>query len=344
MSAEANQLKRLSRSPSSKPASSFIEADSHDSGNEEDGLSLTSSMYNFPMENGRRYHRYREGAYVYPNDEPELERLNLQHFILQQAFGGRSYFAPLRNPKRMLDIGTGTGVWPLEMAEEFPDCEIIGTDLSPIQPQMVAENVHFFIDDAAEEDWLYPPNHFDYIHTRAMAGSFEDFRHIIRQAFFYLKPGAWLESQEIMSKVYCDDGTMPDTWPFVTWSRDLDDAAIRNDRPIRIANKLKRWYEEAGFVDVHEEVFKVAANPWPKDEHMKRLGRLSMRNILEGLQGLSMATFHRALGWTKEEVEVYLVEVRKALQDRSVHAYHKIFVVWGRKPEDVVSQPRPKPS
>ena len=32
--------------------------------------------------------------------------------------------------------------------------------------------------------------------------------------------------------------------------------------------------------------------------------------------------------------QVYLVNVRRAISDRKVHAYHRVFVVWGRKPFD----------
>lgn len=34
----------------------------------------------------------------------------------------------------MLDIGTGTGLWAIEMADLFPNATVIGTDLSPVQP------------------------------------------------------------------------------------------------------------------------------------------------------------------------------------------------------------------
>lgn len=30
--------------------------------------------------------------------------------------------------------------------------------------------------------------------------------------------------------------------------------------------------------------------------------------------------------------QVYLVDVRKAIMDKSVHAYNKVYVVYGRKP------------
>jgi hypothetical protein len=58
---------------------------------------------------------------------------------------------------------------------------------------------------------------------------------------------------------------------------------------------------------------------------------------LDGISGFSMAVFNRAFNWTREEIEAYLVSVRPSIKDRSAHAYHKIYVVWGRKPETTES-------
>lgn len=180
------------------------------------------------------------------------------------------------------------------------------------------------IDDAAEEDWLIAANTYDYIHTRLLLGCFEDFRDVIRKSFQTLRPGGWMESQELMHTIYCDDGTMAPDWPFLEWTKKIDDACMHVGRPVRIANKLKRWYEQAGFVDVHEEVFKVPLNPWPKDPQLKLLGRFWEDAIKDGLQGFSLAALHRAFGWTKDEIEVYLINARRAMSDRGVHAYHKV--------------------
>lgn len=50
----------------------------------------------------------------------------------------------------------------------FPEATITGTDLSPVQPNDVPENVHFLVDDATEEDWMWVPNHFDLVHLANM--------------------------------------------------------------------------------------------------------------------------------------------------------------------------------
>ena len=73
----------------------------------------------------------------------------------------------------------------------------------------VPDNVHFLLDDAAEEDWLYPLESFDFIHTRTMLGSFEDFRDIIKRSLKYTKPGGWMESQVRLGLL-----TFPFPFPF----------------------------------------------------------------------------------------------------------------------------------
>ncbi|KAH8651931.1 S-adenosyl-L-methionine-dependent methyltransferase [Tricladium varicosporioides] len=296
-------------------------------------LSLTNSVYEYPQEHGRTYHGYRAGSYHFPNDPTETDRLDFQFEILKYCFKGQNYFAPLSEPKFILDIGTGTGQWAIEMGDEFPDAKVEATDLSPIQPRSVPENVHFFVDDASEDDWVLPAHHYDYIHTRVLLGCFTDFRDILRKAFYYLKPGGYMESQEILPTGSCDDGTMPADWPFLDWMKHSNEAAMESGRPLIIAHKLKRWYEAVGFVDVQEKVFKLPLNPWPKDKHLKTLGEMYEHNWLSGLQGFTMAPFSRILNWNKNEIEVYLVNVRKGISDRRVHAYNKVYVVWGRKPD-----------
>lgn len=48
---------------------------------------------------------------------------------------------------------------------------------------------------------------------------------------------------------------------------------------------------------------------------------LQNEDIAGGLSGLSMALFTRVLGWTPEELEVFLVDVRKEMKNTKVHVY-----------------------
>lgn len=54
--------------------------------------------------------------YNFPNDDPEQDRLDMFHHIIQMASDGKLFLAPVdMNGKRILDIGCGTGIWAIQM-------------------------------------------------------------------------------------------------------------------------------------------------------------------------------------------------------------------------------------
>lgn len=215
----------------------------------------------YQYENGRRYHAYREGAYILPNDDTEQQRLDMLHHVYRVIAGGALHYAPLSEddpPSRVLDLGTGTGIWAIHFADEHPSSTVVGTDLSPIQPSWVPPNCQFFVHDF-ESQWDYTPDeHFEYIHARGLCGSVADWPRLYRQAYDALKPGGWFESQEFEADVYSDDGTLALAPHLTGWLEKLNDASDQFGKPLRIATSLKTWMEDAGFVDVQERSVKVS--------------------------------------------------------------------------------------
>lgn len=136
-------------------------------------------------ENGRTYHAYKEGKYLAPNDEPERDRLDLQHHLFNLTFSGRLHLAPVgeegKQIHRVLDVGTGTGIWAIDFADEHPESEVLGIDLSAIQPGFVPPNVSFQVDDI-EEPWTFRDK-FDFLYARMMTGSFADWPKFFTQAY-----------------------------------------------------------------------------------------------------------------------------------------------------------------
>ncbi|KAK1831596.1 Demethylmenaquinone methyltransferase [Podospora conica] len=316
--------------------SSEITADSDQSAGPDlyDTCSLSESIATFRKQFGRTYHSHRAGSYVYPNDETELDRLDEQYELLKEMMDGQLHLAPFTQdhpPTKILDIGTGTGLWAVEMGDEYPSAHIIGTDLSPIQPPLVPPNVRFFVEDSTE-DWDYTPD-FDYIHTRLTLGCWKDMRtQIIEPAFAHLRPGGWLECQEVVIDPFCDDGTMPGDFGWRAWADEMVRASDKIERQLRIGAELKAWFEEAGFVDVREAVIKIPIGGWAKDIRLKHVGMLWRRMLADGVSGFSLGLFCQVLGRSLEDIEVSLVDIRKSLFEGSVHSYHKLYVVCGRRP------------
>jgi SAM-dependent methyltransferase len=220
--------------------------------------SIRSSIYSYRYENGRTYHGYRDGQYPIPNDDEEQDRLDLLHHLFKMVLGGALYTAPLsKKPQRILDVGTGTGIWAIEMADQFPMASVIGTDLSPIQPTWVPPNLQLYIDDA-ESDWLFRDSEkFDFIHARALCGGIADWPKFYAQAYENLQPGGWMEMQDHECWINSDDGGMDRAPGCHEWIREVGRASEIIGKPLNIAHLHRQWMIDAGFEEVTESVRKV---------------------------------------------------------------------------------------
>ncbi|TQN64853.1 putative methyltransferase tdiE [Colletotrichum shisoi] len=315
---------------STPPQNVVVEPDDfndNDSSLGDDGTSskasLNSSVLDYRKENGRTYHRYRDGKYHFPNDEAENERLDLQHHIFDLSFDGKLGLAPPNDP----------------------DAKVIGVDLSPTQPQFVPPNVKFEIDDI-EDSWTYSQP-FDYIHSRMMNNIISNWEEYLRQSFEYflqppslspslpeppfriltnnplrrhLNPGGWLELQEFALPV-SDDDTLTEEHALYQSMKYLGEAAAKTNRAFVDLDALKPMMEAAGFVGVAEMRFKWPNNTWPRHPRFKELGAWNYENITTGLQGFLMAALTPGLGWRADEVNVLAAQARKDVGDKSIHAY-----------------------
>ncbi|KAL8928880.1 MAG: hypothetical protein Q9208_001658 [Pyrenodesmia sp. 3 TL-2023] len=265
--------------------------------------------------------------------QPELERLDIKHHVTSLLTGGNLHLAPLAEPKRILDIGTGTGIWAIEMAEQYPNAQVIGTDLSPIQPQWVPDNVRFEIDDCEAKHWAWPEDHFDYIHSRYMIASIGNWASLIRKACKHTKPGGYFELQELDCRFTSDDNTLLPTHSLSSWSSLITEAASAYNRPIPHHTDYVSWFEKAGFVDIRQHTFKTPTNPWPKNKILKEAGKFQLLAHIEGFEGVSIGLLTRGLDWKAEEVKVLMAKVRPELKNRGIHSYQTMVFVVGKKPE-----------
>ncbi|RDW79374.1 S-adenosyl-L-methionine-dependent methyltransferase-20 [Coleophoma cylindrospora] len=295
--------------------------------------SITSSILRYREENGRTYHGFKDGQYAFPNDEPENDRLDLQHHVFMLTLGGKLFSAPIpkeQNLHRVLDVGTGTGIWAVDFADEHPESEVIGVDLSPIQPRFVPPNLIFEIDDL-EEPWTFSKP-FDFIMARLTVQFFADPARFMQQAFGSLSLGGWIECIDIVNPSKSDDHPNFQETHLWKWGHYRAEAAKKLRGSVSAAKCYKEQMEAAGFVNVKEIIYKWPTNRWPKDKKLKELGMWVNEDIQPALEGLSYATFTRGLGWSKEEIEVFLTGVRRDMNDTKIHAYWEIYAVSGQKP------------
>jgi len=75
-------------------------------------------------------------------------RMNMLHYVFYNVFDKRHYLTEFKAgelPKRVLDIGCGTGIWIHDVAKTWAgmghtEVEFVGVDLVPIQTPMVIHN------------------------------------------------------------------------------------------------------------------------------------------------------------------------------------------------------------
>jgi len=305
-------------------SSADVSSTDSDSGYSEAVLStasLRSSVFDYEEEYGRSYHAFRRGKYVMPNDEREQERMDIHYHSVRLVLGNRHFIAPVEDPTSILDVGTGTGIWAMDVADDYPGATVVGIDLSPIQPTAVPPNLEFQIMDA-DEPWDFT-NRFDYVHTRLMNGfSIKSWPFFYEQAFAALQPGGWVENQEFEVRFGCDDGTMSHDSPCLRWAT-LWNQGIENFGLTGrcYPERMKQQMEAAGFVNVAVRYYRMPIGTWPKDKRLRQAGLYNLVGLLDGLSGLSQRTFTRGLGWSVEEMEVLLMQVRDECKNRKIHSY-----------------------
>ncbi|KAF4462215.1 methyltransferase [Fusarium albosuccineum] len=316
--------------------------DTSDGGYESDSVSsastsVGSSVRNYMYENGRRYHKFREGTYNFPNEDVEQEREDMKHAMVKLLCSQKLHFAPIgSHPQNVLDVGTGTGIWAIEMGDQYSSATVLGIDLSPIQPDWLPPNVRFMVDDV-ESPWLHPGNHFDYIHSRHTVMAIKDWPRLFQRSLEHLKPGGWIELQEIHhyphsaktgGVVAPDAHPVAQYWSLITQGL----AAVGVNFHAAAGGDLAAKMRQVGFVNVTERVFHVPIGTWPKNKVLKTVG-LYWRTILsDGLQAIAMGPLTRGLGWDREQVEVLLVNVRRAYNDNSALLYMPMHIIYGQKP------------
>ncbi|RYP93715.1 hypothetical protein DL770_000087 [Monosporascus sp. CRB-9-2] len=289
--------------------------------------SMTTSMrtedFEFRYEHGRRY-QASNAMYHLPNDIQEMDRLELQHLIWLEAMGGRLHLAPLDqiNVTHVLDVGTGTGNWPIEFASQHPQVKVLGTDLSPIQPDYVPTNCDFIIDDATKE-WSFHQR-FDYIHTRTLTMGIADWDKFVDQAYNYLQPGGFLELQ-------CVDDSVKEGSALWIWGRKVQTVCGTLGIDATAARKHGDRLRQRGFQEVNERFLPCPLGPWAKGQRQKRLGWMARKDLYEGIDAISKKLFLIA-GDTEEEVDAFLASCKEELMDPTVHICMPLDIIWGQKP------------
>ncbi|RHZ83715.1 hypothetical protein Glove_88g31 [Diversispora epigaea] len=170
--------------------------------NSKDKIQRKSTQNIFRYAGGRRFHNVESSNYFLPNDDEEVDRLQLQHFLFRDIWDG-NFSSPINDfidqgGANILDVGCGPGTWLLEMSTEYPRSSFTGIDMSPIFPVEIKPcNLNFQVANVLEK-LPFPDNSFDFVYMRFLLTAFTEKEWIkaIQELIRVVKPGGWLELME----------------------------------------------------------------------------------------------------------------------------------------------------
>lgn len=284
--------------------------------------SLSESILEYRRLNGRTYQATKTTEYWAPNDQQQNDGLDLIHHALLKLFDEELFLAPIGpSPQRIVDIGTGTGIWAMDVGDKFPETEVIGTDISPIQPTWTTPNVKFVIDDFLL-DWTWPVDHFDLVHLRSLYGVITDLSALYAKVLRHTKPGGWVQHLEMDTLIESDHVQFPPGHIFQRVADLTYKAGDMVGRSFKLAkgHTMRDALEAAGFVDVVEVKRKAPLHSWPRDKKLKDVGTYLQTAFDESLEGLVMFMLTQILGLLQNEAVALMEEMRR--ESRKKANYH----------------------
>lgn len=308
---------------------------------------------------------------TYPLPPPgvgaESARLNIQHelslldqdglLLVSQFPGSYRQQTGREGNLRVADVGTGTGIWAIQLAQQHPDIQVVGFDLGIPAPQSDGlpqpANVHFAIQDlmAAWPTEGVAAGPFDLVHCRQVLLNLPDPAKMLRQVFDNLRPGGIVEIREYWNPMVSekDDAAGKPGDPgkgsrvplLVEWHRGTVEAAAALGCDHGYAAGLPDALRDAGFSEVVVSDRKVPLGGWApdggreQDERTQKMDSLLCKMIEAGAPVMTKEMFVKGLGWTEERAVEYAARVvdefrRADLGLDKIHARFR--VVTARRP------------
>ncbi|TEA16181.1 Secondary metabolism regulator LAE1 [Colletotrichum sidae] len=256
----------------------------------------------------------------------------MKHQLIKRLLDNNDYLSPIEgSPQKILDIGTGTGIWAVEVADKFPSAHVIGVDISPIQNSYAPQNVDWRIDNI-EDTWSPLYSDLDFVHLRSVSVTLRDPSSVITSAYQNLKPGGWIEFQDAGVKIGCDDSTMPEDYA-PTRFMELFVRTFKNHYgwDLEVPQLLPQMLGNAGFAEIQCTTHKMPIGPWAKDIQQREIGLFLSKDVLWQLVRAVLVKWPQ-MGLTRQEADNMEKDIRKAFHDTRIHAYLPWISVWAQKP------------
>ncbi|TFK88253.1 S-adenosyl-L-methionine-dependent methyltransferase [Polyporus arcularius HHB13444] len=268
-----------------------LDDDRTDSETSEDIVELSADEIPgyFQERGGRLFHSHGSCPYPLPVDAEEQQRQNGLHQLLRKLTGALSV-GPVHDvlahlpgeQRRVLDLGTGTGSWVLDMAREFPDVRFYGVDIVPIATRYPPRNVQFEMHDIKEQ-FRYNEGAIDMVHARSITMAIRDYSALLPEIARVLRSGGLFVSCEWGRRPAMADGSAVATRaPRAVAFFDAVQNTLLERRGIQtIADRIPQLLADSGdFTHIVARTYHMPIGDWHPNVDMQELGR-EYRDMVE---------------------------------------------------------------
>lgn len=258
------------------------------------------------------------------DDFREIDRLQRQHYLLKSARKSNAW-GPIEESTTIVDVGTGNGIWALEMAAEKPTWKVIGLDVRPpSEQQSKPENLNFYEADITEI-WPLESGSVDYIFQRSMGQSLQkgQWDHVLKEMLRVLKPGGVIELVEA------------DLWHHNPGpvQKAIDEfyqvQCTENGLDFAFTETIEKELETVGFTDLDHRTLDIPIGEWPQDAELKQFGFINkeiQKAYLRNRKGFFVSNW----GITPDDYEIAVQEVLAEFED--YHGFSRFNCWIAKKP------------
>jgi ubiquinone/menaquinone biosynthesis C-methylase UbiE len=252
----------------------------------------------------------------------EVNRLDFQHYMMRYGLQG-NYAAPVGTPDSILDIGSGTGRWAIEMAELFPPARVVGVDVAPppanTNPAWEQQPSNYsFVAGNVLEGLPFADTTFAFTHQRYMIGAIprDQWPRVVGELARVTRPGGWVEVVEADTS----EGGGPALQQVDAW---VAAVLARRNLDIHLAKQLETFLKEAGLRQVTVNNVRL-----PLGAYGGRVGNLVETDYFAAVQAMRAPVV--TLGISTEEN--YDATVRAAREEvKRGKCVFPIYVVFGQR-------------
>jgi len=295
--------------------------------------------YVFKTLHGRSFSNQSD-AYFLPGDETEHRRLDIQSKVLRLLNDGLYVSKDLvRHALRegqpqvpaVLDIGTGSGRWAIEMAEEFSHARILGVDLVPpslLKTETVPTNCRFEVKDASlpMENAVAA---FNVVHCRSAEGGIVEFEDFLYQVARTLRPhgvlfliggGPGVRGEDLQPYPTKTLGEPGFSWVEHIFSAFIKAYQDQGTHTLSHSDNWHSWLEQnPNYQDVVTEDKYVPLGPWKtglseREKMASEYMRADIAIVLHAFKPLLIAS-----GWHAAAVDEAVENGVQELREMSIH-------------------------